>query len=93
MEAHLAGEVRLGDLAAVAHLSPAYFCRCFKRATGLAPHQFLVRRRVARAKRLLGRGGLSLVEVALACGFGSQSLLNRHFKRVVGVTPGQWLKR
>ncbi len=92
VEAHLACELRLGDLAAVAHLSPAYFCRCFKRATGLAPHQFVVRRRVARAKGLLGQGELSLVEVALACGFGSQSLLNRHFKRVVGMTPRQWQK-
>lgn len=90
VEANLDSEIRLEDLARVANLSPTYFCRCFKQAMGVAPHQFLLQRRIVRAKQLLNGRELSLVEVALACGFGSQSLLNRHFKRRVGVTPGQW---
>lgn len=68
-------------------LSPYHFARQFKAATGLPPHQFVIVRRVERAKQLLGAGDLPLAGVAAQAGFSGQSLLCHHFKRLVGVTP------
>ena len=91
IEEHLDGGPSLVQLAAVARLSPYHFARQFKAATGLPPHQFVILRRVERAKQLLHAGtDLSLAEVALHAGFSDQSQLSRHFKRLVGVTPGQF---
>ncbi|MDB5312349.1 MAG: marA [Gemmataceae bacterium] len=81
----------LGQLAAVARLSPYHFARQFKAATGLPPHQYVIARRVERAKQILQDGtGLSLAEVAAEAGFSDQSHFSHHFKRIVGVTPGQF---
>src|SRR5262249_12303007 len=90
IEEHLDAGVSLDELAAVARLSPYHFARQFKRATGLPPHQYVILRRVERAKQLLQGGALSLAEVALHAGFLDQSQFCRHFKRLVGVTPGQF---
>ena len=62
----------------------------FKQTTGLPPHQFVIHQRVERAKLLIVEGQLSLAQIALAVGFSDQSQLNRHFKRLVGVTPKQF---
>ena len=79
------------QLAAVARLSPYHFARQFKAATGLPPHQYVILRRVERAKQLLQTGGgFSLAEVAARAGFSDQSQFTHHFKRLVGVTPGQF---
>jgi AraC family transcriptional regulator len=91
IEEHLAAGPTLEQLAAVARLSPYYFARQFKRATGLPPHQYVITRRVERAKELLRAGtALSLAEVAAHAGFSDQSQFTHHFKRLVGVTPGQF---
>jgi AraC family transcriptional regulator len=91
IEEHLGGTPTLEQLAAVARLSPYHFARQFKRATGLPPHQYVILRRVERAKQLLQAGtGLSLAEVALHAGFSDQSVFCLHFKRLVGVTPRQF---
>jgi AraC family transcriptional regulator len=84
---NLAADLALADLAAVAHLSEFHFARLFKESTGQAPHQFLIERRVERAKELLAEGRLTLAEVAAAVGFSDQSHFTRHFKRRVGATP------
>ena len=77
--------------AAVARLSRYHFARQFKAATGLPPHQYVIMRRVERAKELLQAGtALSLAEVAAHVGFSDQSHFSQHFKRLVGVTPGQF---
>jgi AraC family transcriptional regulator len=76
---------------AAAHLSVYHFARQFKAATGLPPHQYVILRRVERAKELLQAGtDLSLAEVAARAGFSDQSRFSHHFKRLVGVTPGQF---
>ena len=62
----------------------------FKAATGLPPHQYVIARRVERAKQLLQGGDFTLAEVAARAGFSDQSQFCRHFKRLVGVTPGQF---
>jgi AraC family transcriptional regulator len=91
IEEHLDASPTLEQLAAVARLSPYHFARQFKGATGLPPHQYVILRRVERAKHLLqGGGDLSLAEVAADAGFSDQSQFSHHFKRLVGVTPGQF---
>ena len=78
-------------MAALVRLSTYYFARQFRRATGLPPHQYVVARRVERAKQLLQTGSdLSLAEVGAHAGFSDQSQFAYHFKRLVGVTPGQF---
>jgi len=91
IEEHLDGCPTLAQLAAVVRLNPYHFARQFKAATGLPPHQYVILRRVERAKQLLQAGtDLSLAEVALRAGFSDQSQFSRHFKRLVGATPGQF---
>ena len=77
-------------MAAVARLSAYHFARQFKRATGLPPHQYVIMRRVERAKQLLQGGDFSLAEVAAHAGFSGQSVFRHHFKRLLGVTPRQF---
>jgi AraC family transcriptional regulator len=91
VEEHLDAGPTLGQLAAVVGLNPYHFDRQFKVATGLPPHQYVIARRVERAKQLLQAGtGLSLAEVAAHAGFSDQSQFSHHFKRLVGATPGQF---
>jgi AraC family transcriptional regulator len=91
IEEHLDASPTLEQIAAVARLSPYHFARQFKAATGLPPHQYVIARRVERAKQLLQGGhDLPLAEVAAYAGFSDQSQFSRHFKRLVGVTPGQF---
>jgi AraC family transcriptional regulator len=87
IEANLSDEITLADLAEIAGLSMTHFCRAFHRSTGLASHQYMIRRRVERAKDLLARGQLPIAQIALAVGFGNQSHMTTHFRRVVGTTP------
>lgn len=76
----------LDEIAAHAGVDKYRLCRAFRAEMGLAPHAYLVRLRVSRAKELL-RAGRRATEVATQVGFYDQSQLNRHFRRVVGVTP------
>jgi AraC family transcriptional regulator len=93
IEEHLEANPSLEQLAAVARLSAYHFARQFKRATGVPPHQYVIARRIERAKRLLqGGADLSLAEVATDAGFSDQSQFSHHFKRLLGVTPGQFRK-
>jgi AraC family transcriptional regulator len=85
---NLDAELSLDHLAAVARMSPYHFARLFKDSTGLPPHQYVIARRVERAKELLrGHDPLPLADVAVEAGFSSQSHFTHHFKRFVGVTP------
>ena len=90
IEEHLGAGPTLEQLAAVAGLSVYHFARQFKVATGLPPHEYVIARRVERAKQFLQGGDLSLAEVAAQAGFSDQSQFSRHFKRLIGVTPGQF---
>ena len=94
IEQHLDASPSLEQMAAVARLSAYHFARQFKAATGLPPHQYVITRRVERARQLLQTGTeLSLAEVAAHAGFSDQSQFSHHFKRLIGVTPGQFRTR
>lgn len=71
---------------------PAHLVRAFSGVYGIAPHQYLNSRRVDRARRLLLEGR-SPGDVAAATGFFDQSHLTRHFRKLVGVTPGRYARR
>jgi AraC family transcriptional regulator len=90
IEEHLDATPSLAQMAAVARLSVYHFARQFKASTGLPPHEYVITRRVERAKVLVQGGGLLLAEVAARAGFADQSQFSRHFKRLVGVTPRQF---
>ena len=90
LESHLDRDPSLPELAAVTGLSPVYFARQFKRATGLPPHQYLMRRRLDRAKRLLGASDQPISAIAVDCGFCHQEHLTRAFRRHCGTTPGAY---
>jgi len=90
VEDRLTEEISLGELAQEACLSPFHFSRLFQAATGLSPHRYLTERRVREAKAKLSEGRLSLVEIALESGFGSQGNFNRIFRHHTGLTPGQF---
>lgn len=92
IHAHLEQDLTLAELAAVVHTSPSYFSSLFKQSMSLAPHQYVIQCRVEKAKQLLLRGEMSIAEIAQILGFSHQSHLNRHFKRLVGVTPKAFLK-
>ncbi|NEP16422.1 MAG: AraC family transcriptional regulator [Leptolyngbya sp. SIO4C1] len=81
--------VSLQTLANQVQLKPLQLLRSFRKAIGLPPHAYLLQIRINQAKALL-RQGDPIVEVAGATGFADQSHLTRHFKRFVGVTPGQY---
>lgn len=92
VEANLEEPLTLGQLAQHAGLSRYYFLRSFKEATGLSPLQYVIGKRVERARIMLRDGSGSIAEVAYATGFSSQSHLNWAFKRHFGVTPGTFKK-
>ena len=90
---HLALNISLDSLANAVGTSPSRLTALFKQSTGWSPHQYVLRERVERAKRLLEEGSLSPGQVALRVGFYDQSHLNRHFKRFLGVTPKEYVRR
>ena len=78
-------------LAQLTQLNPLKLLLSFRQVTGLPPHAYLVQIRVQQAKQQLA-AGRAIATVALETGFSDQSHLNRHFKRLVGVTPGQYVR-
>lgn len=90
VENHLSEKISLAELAAVAGLSRMHFASQFRMATGLRPHEFLLRRRVQRAEWLLRESALAIVEIALTVGFQTQAHFTAVFKKITGCPPHQW---
>jgi AraC family transcriptional regulator len=82
----------ISTLAQECSLSSSHFARAFKETTGLAPHQWLTRKRIEHACRLLAQSSMELSEIALACGFVDQSHFSRVFARQEKLSPGKWRK-
>jgi AraC-like DNA-binding protein len=92
LDEHVVQGIGLDEAARLVHAHPAHLVRAFSGAYGIAPHQYLMSRRVDRARRLL-LDGRPPSEVASATGFYDQSHLTRHFKKLVGVAPGRYARR
>jgi AraC family transcriptional regulator len=90
VEANPGANHSISMLAQECRLSSSYFARAFKETTGLAPHQWLTRKRIEHARRLLAQTSLELSEIALACGFVDQSHFSRVFAHQEKRSPGKW---
>jgi AraC-like DNA-binding protein len=89
LEARFAEAVTLDELADHADFDKFHLCRAFRAQVGMPPHAYLTRLRVMRAKQLLA-AGTRPSDVAPRVGLYDQSQLNRHFRRIVGTTPGRY---
>ncbi|GAC1428993.1 MAG: AraC family transcriptional regulator [Acidobacteriaceae bacterium] len=89
LEDHFADNVSLDQIAVLSGLSSYHLIRVFRSEVGLPPHAYLEQVRINRARQLL-RAGNSIAEVAYTTGFTDQSHFSRHFKKMTGVTPGQY---
>jgi len=87
IEDRLSSDVSVDEIAAVARVSPSHLNSMFRKSTGLPVHQYLIQRRVERAKSLLKHHDLSMADIAAAAGFAHQSHMARHMRRLLGVTP------
>jgi transcriptional regulator GlxA family with amidase domain len=90
IEAHLEHRISIQDLAGIAGLSMHHFARAFKRSEGVSPHNYLLHRRIQRARALLASTDVAISVIAVACGFSDQSHCARRFKERVGVTPARY---
>jgi len=90
IHANLDRDLHLSELADAAGLSAFHFAKLFKRSTGISPHQYILQRRLDRAKELLCNPQMSLSEVSQHAGFADQSHLTNVFRRFVGVTPAKF---
>ena len=87
--AHLDADILLAGLAEAAGFSKPHFVRLFRNTVGTSPHQYVLKRRVEEARRLVQGSHLALAEIASTTGFASQSHLHRVFVRTYGITPGE----
>jgi AraC family transcriptional regulator len=90
IDAALDGPISLRELANAAELTRMHFAAQFRASTGFSPHQYVLRRRIARAQELLLNPELSIAGVALDVGFQNQAHFTVVFKQIVGETPNRW---
>lgn len=90
VEANLDRKIHLADLAERAGLTLSHFARAFKASAGLTPRAFIEHCRIERAKHLIGESHLSLAQIAVESGFGTQSRLTTTFRRRTRFTPAQY---
>jgi len=90
IDAKIEDDLTLCEMAQAVELSTAYFSRMFRKSTGETPHQFLLRRRLERAKKMLRSADERVLDVAVACGFKSQQHFAQVFRHVCRVTPTEY---
>lgn len=88
LERRLDQSLAIDDVADVAKQTRSNFPRVFRRTIGMSPHQYIMRLRLRRARRLMEQG-CPLAEVAVATGFSDQSHLTNWLRRIYGTTPGR----
>jgi AraC family transcriptional regulator len=87
---NLSDKLELGVLSEVVGLNLYHFARAFKQSTGETPHQYVLRRRIERAKEFLRHSRLPVVEASARTGFVDQSHFSKVFRRIVGVAPSEY---
>jgi AraC family transcriptional regulator len=90
MHESMSGHLSLASLARAARLSPRHFTRLFTRATGRSPHQYLLEIRIEKAKALLERPELRIIDVATAVGYANPSHFADAFTKVTSVSPSKY---
>ena len=90
IDAHLDGDPSIASLSRVCQVSQSYFARAFRVTLGMPPHQWILKKRIERAKSLLLSSAHSVAEIAAMCGFVDQSHFGRVFVREAGVSPARW---
>ncbi len=90
IDSQLAGAITLSDLVRVGGVSTLHFVRAFKNSAGITPYQFVLARRIARAKQLLTASALGIADIATACGFSNAAHFSKAFVRSVGISPSRY---
>lgn len=80
----------LERMAAIAGVTPSHFCRVFKKATGISPHQYVMKARLDRAQQMLVQSDMTLAALSEALGFTSQSHFSRAFRAYAGRSPSEF---
>ncbi len=88
----LTQSIKIKDLAEFLGISQFHFSRLFKQSTGISPHQYVMQQRIDLAKQLLQKADRSIADIALDCGFNSQSHLGKYFRQITGMTPREYRK-
>ena len=91
--AHLDQKITNAALAQIVGLSTTHLCKVFKQTEGMSPRWYVLQCRVQRAQQLLTSTRMSLAEIADAVGFSNQSHCIQYFRKIVGVTPGDYRRR
>jgi len=92
IETRLAERPSLIEFAAALDISTRYLCRAFRASTGISLHQFILRRRVDKARALIEAGWLPLCEVAITVGFVDHSQMSATFRKMLNATPSHFYK-
>lgn len=90
IDANIGGSITLANLSATAGLTRMHFARQFRAATGIRPHDYVLRTRIARAQQMLAETSENLIDIALNVGFKTQAHFTTVFKKLVGSTPYRW---
>jgi AraC family transcriptional regulator len=93
IESRLDADLTLQELAAEIGYSRSHFLRMFRATTGMTPHQYVLKRRLERARYLLEQIEFSIAEVAIMCGFSSQAHLTLAFRKEYGSTPTEYRRQ
>ena len=90
VDANMADDLSLDEMAQSVELSTSHFARMFRKSTGESPHQFVLRQRIERAKAMLRGADGRVLDVAVACGFKTQQHFAQLFRDICGVSPTEY---
>ncbi|MEK7723750.1 MAG: AraC family transcriptional regulator, partial [Acidobacteriota bacterium] len=87
---NLEQDLTLTEIAQVADLSHFHFARAFRKSVGITPQQYITNRRIEKAKELLAKSDLPIVEIGFQTGFKNQSHFTTLFRKITSLTPKLW---
>ena len=90
LESNLVFNLSLSDIASYVGLSTSHLKTVFRESVGMPIHEYVIQRRLDRARTLLATGSQSITDIALECGFTHQSHMARHMRRLLGVSPREF---